>query len=77
MIHRKKDHKSFVRDCNLFLEDKCRYNEESCWFIHRGIEAEEIKNVGKQASELVFRNAQENQEPPLEEEKEETQEVNN
>ena len=83
MIHRKKEHKSFVRDCNLFLEDKCNYKEESCWFNHREIEEEKdddeivIENdVDEQSSESVFRNAQENLEPPLEEEREETQEIN-
>ena len=32
MIHRKKEH--VVKDCNLYLENKCRYSEESCWFNH-------------------------------------------
>ena len=74
MIHRKKEHKSFVRDCNLYLENKCKYKEESCWFKHREIDEEkddeEIvieEEVDEHSSESVFWNAKENLKPPLEE----------
>ena len=86
MIHRKKDHRSFVSDCNLFMEDKCKFKEESCWFNHREREIEEEidaderaveKDVDEPTSESVFRNAQENLEPPLMEGGEEAQEINN
>ena len=70
----KRDHKSFVRDCNLFIQGKCRYTGEFCWFNHIEIVIEEDKGDDKQSSESFFRNAQENQEPPIEEEEEEAQE---
>jgi hypothetical protein len=74
MIRRKREHKSFVRDCNLFIQGKCRYEGEFCWFNHSEIVIEEDEGDDKQSSDSFFRNAQENQEPPIEEEEEEAQE---
>ena len=62
MIHRKKEHKMAVRNCNLFLNDKCSFTEDSCWFNHGDKETNENKN---DSSDSVFRRAQVNLEPPL------------
>ena len=34
MAHRKKKHRNAVRDCNLFIDDECKFNDESRWFNH-------------------------------------------
>ena len=51
MNHRKREHKTFVRDCNLFIEGQCRYKEESCLFNHSETVIEEVKGDDKQLSE--------------------------
>ena len=56
------------------MQGKCRYQGEFCWFNHGEIVIEEDKGDDKQSAESVFRNAQENQEPPIEEEEQEAQE---
>ena len=76
MIHRKRDHGSFVRDCNLFRQDKCRYNGDSCWFNHSETIMDEDTGDDKHKSASVFRNAKENQEPPIEKKKEKYLEEN-
>ena len=78
MIHRKKEH--VVKDCNLYLENKCRYSEESCWFNHvdnvneedeqenveKVNEEDEHGNVDHKSSQSVFQEVQVNLEPPIE-----------
>ena len=34
MIHRKEMHLDVVRFCNLFIQNKCPYNEDSCFYKH-------------------------------------------
>ena len=34
MIHRKKYHSNIVKPCQKFLEGKCPFQEEFCWFNH-------------------------------------------
>ena len=34
MNHRKSEHRNKVFKCRAFLEGKCSYAVESCWFLH-------------------------------------------
>ena len=34
MIHRKKYYSNIVKPCQKFLEGKCPFQEEFCWFNH-------------------------------------------
>ena len=74
MTHRKKSHTGIVIDFNLFLENKCRYNEESCWFKHGKTASEEKdkKTVDDPSVQSVFQKAQENRELPLGEQEKKT-----
>ena len=72
MVHRKKVHASLVKMCNNFLEDKCTFKEQFCWFKHdeekMDIEDKMEENVEEEEankSSQVFRNAKPNINPPL------------
>ena len=67
MNHRKKEHSNMVRNCNLFLQNMCRFNEEACWFKHDdNVEMEDVpENDQELPPQSVFRKVQENLEPPL------------
>ena len=43
MLHRKKEHPKTVKTCVKFLEQKCQFNAEICWFKHK-IETENNSN---------------------------------
>ena len=65
IIHRKMDH--VVRDCYLYLDNKCRYSEDSCWFSHvEKVNEEDKKGNIDESSESVFREVRVNLEPPIE-----------
>ena len=70
MIHRKTAHTGVIRKCNLFLENRCRYNEDSCWFKHEEVtieeEEKETSDKDEQYAESVFQKVQENLDPPIE-----------
>ena len=34
MIHRKTSHPMAVRKCDKFNQNNCRFNNDSCWFLH-------------------------------------------
>ena len=68
MVHKKVNHRHLVRGCNLFMDNRCPYNDSKCWFLHedifvRGEEDEEIEE--EQTSKSVFQEVQENLEPPI------------
>jgi transcription elongation factor Elf1 len=63
MIHRKKEHKNIVRNCNLFPENKCRFEEEACWYRHGEVDEEDVT---EKPAASVFHKVQENLEPPIE-----------
>ena len=67
MIHRKKEHKTVVRVCNLFLDGKCRFKETSCWFNHEEINEDKSENedINHKTEESVFQEVQENLKPPF------------
>ena len=67
MTHKKKEHRNAIRECNLFIDDKCRFNDESCWFNHDDGDGDlEVNETGnEETTKSVFRKVQENLEPPL------------
>ena len=58
MTHRKKVHAETIKPCYQYFEKKCRFDGESCWFIHVNVQK---SNDGPS----VFRNAPQKKEPPL------------
>ena len=79
MVHKKQMHKSTVQNCNLFIGDRCPFNDKSCWFLHEHALDEKINegDIDNDNSELenaeerlmtnqsVFQDVQENLDPPI------------
>ena len=69
MLHRKKEHKTAVKNCNQFQENNCRYGKEGegCWFVHLQNDDKKKENVGEkhEPAESVFQKVQENLKPPI------------
>ena len=67
MTHRKNDHKTVVRDCNQFMDGKCRFKEEACWFNHNAVfdDEDEQENMNNGIKQSVFQKVQENLKPPF------------
>ena len=68
MIHRKREHKSLIENCQQFLQGICRFQENFCWFIHSretesslSSKSEEFDNFQRS----VFQKESTNLEPPL------------
>ena len=63
MIHRKREHGSIIKDCQEFINKKCRFQEDFCWFKHTIKETDdEIMEI---ESNQVFQKASENLKPPI------------
>ena len=73
MIHRKSEHKNFVKSCSQFNLGNCMFRDETCWFAH-DVEAvdETNDNVEDETdkSEQVFQKVKEKTKPPLQSQKE-------
>ena len=81
MIHRKAYHRSFVRTCTNFLQNKCRFESSSCWFLHEeemvveenegNNEEDDGNNLDKDndETESVFQQVFRNKEPPIRKQK--------
>ena len=75
MMHKKLEHRNTVRYCNLFMDDKCKYSEKSCWYLHEDAFAKQndpeeksvnITDEEKDSEEYsVFQDVQQNLEPPI------------
>ena len=52
MKHRKKEHPKTVKPCQQLKEQKCKFNDEECWFKHG--------NENENNSNLVFREGKQN-----------------
>ena len=70
MMHKKQKHPSIVRYCNLYLDDKCRFNDQSCWYRHLrahedSSEGEKSDAAGEKNEQEVFREVQEDLDPPI------------
>ena len=66
MVHRKSVHASFVMRCENFEKQNCRFNNESCWFLHAMKTLDEIQEViGEKIDDAqVFQEDQMSQKPP-------------
>ena len=75
MMHKKLEHRDTVRYCNLFMDDKCKYSEKSCWYLHEDAIGKQnnpeeksvnITDEEKDSEEYsVFQDVQQNLEPPI------------
>ena len=67
MTHRKKKHLYVIRQCQQFTQNRCRYQEESCWFKHEKEERDiDESNKGyEKESASVFREVPVNSKPPI------------
>ena len=54
MMHRKKKHSQFVKQCNKFLVKNCNLTDENCWFKHENKEEESEELENSDASKSVF-----------------------
>ena len=74
MVHKKWLHKNTVQNCNLFIDDKCPFNDKSCWFIHEDVnegqnedeDTSEVENVEEcsNTEQSGFQDVLENLKPP-------------
>ena len=67
MMHRKKEHSKTVKPCSKYLDSKCIFGEETCWFKHGGKE-EKDENTRESECEperSVFQEVSNDLEPPL------------
>ena len=71
MSHRKRDHADVLRPCRNYLNNECKYQDDSCWFVHGH---EKVDNNGAHnptnieedvETELGFQEASKNRKPPL------------
>ena len=68
MIHKKKEHVESIRFCNLFLDEKCPFKDEACWFRHMDVSKtppNEVKNDNVETQNSVFQKVQEDLDPPI------------
>ena len=49
MIHRKNKHRDLVRSCNSYLENNCKFQNNSCWFLHdeEAMDVDDLENKRK------------------------------
>ena len=83
MQHRKREHRDKVRSCVNYLQNKCDFLSQSCWFLHdddddkemevENNEKEQVKESKeeKNIKESVFQEVTENLEPPISTQEEE------
>ena len=70
MVHRKKEHGSIIKPCNLYQDNSCRFTNESCWFRHNlenddnNIQEEDVDDE-QMETDSVFQKVWENLKPPL------------
>ena len=71
MMHRKKEHSKFVKTCNQFNQNGCRFQNNDCWYKHAaGNEKDDedetnSKSNGKDELETVFQRVSEDLDPPI------------
>ena len=67
MIHKKSKHIESTRYCNLYLDEKCRFKDETCWYKHedkpKNVSEEKVVNVATENT--VFQKVLEDLEPPI------------
>ena len=67
MMHRKIEHPKTVKPCNNYIDSKCTFGAETCWFKHEDKEKkEENARVSEsEATRSVFQKVSNDLEPPL------------
>ena len=70
MKHRKRDHSNIVKLCSQYQQNRCRFQNESCWFKHENETEnphEERNNdeAKNEQPEMVFRPVSEDLDPPI------------
>ena len=73
MIHRKNNHKELVSKCNNFSNNKCKFADNACWFLHEEIymeidendKNEKRKRDENKQTESVFQSVFRNIKPPI------------
>ena len=67
MVHKKSKHEELTKYCNLFLDEKCRFKDETCWYRHKDKQKDNSKeNTVKNVTEnSVFQEVHENLKPPI------------
>ena len=76
MSHRKNKHLGVVRRCSKFIENKCTFKSETCWYLHdEEMETEENGTKEREdkdeeggvtnQSESVFQKHSVNRKPPI------------
>ena len=74
MRHRKIEHKEMVRTCSQFLQNMCRFKNDSCWFKHEK-ETKKDNDIDSQNEDMdenieeVFQKVSEDLDPPIEKQK--------
>lgn len=78
MGHKKAKHRSIVKACANFQQNKCRFNSDFCWFIHEPNINTSEKVSGnpteKKETQSVFQKERQNPKPPLSSAKKEKKE---
>ena len=67
MVHKKNSHNDSTRLCNLFIDGKCMYNDDSCWYKHESNmddKSEEEERADEDPAQSVFQKVRENLQPP-------------
>ena len=67
MVHKKSKHEELTKYCNLFLDKKCIFKDETCWYRHKNKQEDNSKekNVQNVTENSVFREVKENLKPPF------------
>ena len=71
MVHKKRKHISNVRYCNDYLDEKCRFNDNFCWFRHERPDEDNLDEEAREevlyekSDEPVFQEVLEDLDPPI------------
>ena len=65
MAHKKSQHPESVRYCNLFLDSKCIFNDNACWYRHTVNPKKNVEDENSVSEKSVFQEVQENLKPPI------------
>jgi stress-induced morphogen len=67
MRHRKLNHTKAVRQCDLFNQNRCRFENNSCWFLHVESNVSDFQDKDEEMcnSQSDFQKSPQNLDPPL------------
>ena len=69
MVHKKTTHKTVVKPCKMFQQNKCRFKSESCWFVHEQENGKNEKPTEETDDQSVFQRKEQNPKPPFKNQK--------